>query len=174
MLLLYYYSYGEHCWVFLQICMNFNTKWRASNTFEARSGGPQTYLRPATCKHVINRSALHHSSAVFIYKRYGCYTYRSNLVYFINVSVTMSASTIIGNFELNITMSSDSSQNSDMTEDQLDKMVNDTRPKSTQRSTDWGIRKARASNQCPASNRQTRASNNHNALQMNVIVILTL
>ena len=63
------------------------------------------------------------------------------LVYFINVSVTMSASTIIGNFELNITMSSDSSQNSDMTEDQLDKMVNDTRPKSTQRSTDWGIRK---------------------------------
>ena len=38
-------------------------------------------------------------------------------------------------------MSSDSSQNSDMTEDQLDKMVNDTRPKSTQRSTDWGIRK---------------------------------
>ena len=31
---------------------------------------------------------------------------------------------------------------------------------------------ARASNQCRASNRQTRASNNHNALQMNVIVIL--
>ena len=23
----YYYSYGEHCWVFLQICINFNTKW---------------------------------------------------------------------------------------------------------------------------------------------------
>ena len=30
---------------------------------------------------------------------------------------------------------------------------------------------ARASNQCRASNRQTRASNNHNALHMNVIVI---
>ena len=47
----YYYSYGEHCWVFLQICINFNTKWRASNTFEAHSGGPQMYLRPATGKH---------------------------------------------------------------------------------------------------------------------------
>ena len=46
----YYYSYGEHCWVFLQICINFNTKWRASNTFEAHSGGPQMYLRPATGK----------------------------------------------------------------------------------------------------------------------------
>ena len=46
-----YYSYGEHCWVFLQICINFNTKWRASNTFEAHSGGPQIYLRPATGKH---------------------------------------------------------------------------------------------------------------------------
>ena len=31
---------------------------------------------------------------------------------------------------------------------------------------------ARASNQCRASNRQTQASNNHKALQMNVIVIL--
>ena len=30
-----YYSYGEHCWVFLQICINFNTKWRASNPSEA-------------------------------------------------------------------------------------------------------------------------------------------
>ena len=48
---LYYYSYGEHCWVFLQICINFNRKWRASNTFEAHSGGPQMYLRPATGKH---------------------------------------------------------------------------------------------------------------------------
>ena len=46
-----YYSYGEHCWVLLQICINFNTKWRASNTFEAHSGGPQMYLRPATGKH---------------------------------------------------------------------------------------------------------------------------
>ena len=36
-----YYSYGEHCWVFLQIWINFNTKWRASNTFEAHSGGPE-------------------------------------------------------------------------------------------------------------------------------------
>ena len=43
-----YYSYGEHCWVFF---INFNTKWRASNTFEAHSGGPQMYLRPATGKH---------------------------------------------------------------------------------------------------------------------------
>ena len=29
-----YYSYGEHCWVF------FNTKWRASNTFEATVADP--------------------------------------------------------------------------------------------------------------------------------------
>ena len=35
------------------------------------------------------------------------------------------------------------------------------------------LKPLRASNQCRASNRQTRASNNHNALQMNVIVILT-
>ena len=35
-----YYSYGEHCWVFLQICINLNTKWRASNTFEATVAGP--------------------------------------------------------------------------------------------------------------------------------------
>ena len=34
-----YYSYGEHCWLFLQICINFNTKWRASNTFEATVAG---------------------------------------------------------------------------------------------------------------------------------------
>ena len=33
---------------------------------------------------------------------------------------------------------------------------------------------ARASNQCRASNRQTQASNNHNALQMNVIVVFNL
>ena len=33
---------------------------------------------------------------------------------------------------------------------------------------------ARASNQCRASNRQTRASNNHNALRMNVIIVAFL
>ena len=32
----------------------------------------------------------------------------------------------------------------------------------------------RASNQCRASNRQTRVSNNHNALQINVIVIFII
>ena len=60
---LYYYSYGEHCWVFLQICINFNTKWRASNTFEAHSGGPQMYLRPATGKH----GHLHTNTVFFSY-----------------------------------------------------------------------------------------------------------
>ena len=36
----------------------------------------------------------------------------------------------------------------------------------------WWSELARASNQCRASNSQTRASNNHNALQLNVIDIL--
>ena len=32
-------------------CINFNTKWRASSTFKAHSGGSQMYVRPATGKH---------------------------------------------------------------------------------------------------------------------------
>ena len=39
LLLLYYYSHVKHCWVFLQICINLNTKWWASNTFEATVAG---------------------------------------------------------------------------------------------------------------------------------------